>query len=152
MIQKDLQGNLWELKVKEALKDIPTIKSDLSISAYGSIDLDELNKTVERLNKIPNYDDLMKENNKLQSNWNSLRELIKWKPIEEYDENKYDWVLVKYYDGDYECVPTVAERRKGTNKWYDTNNNEIIFEVKYFFDMQLLDKMKELEGNTYEEN
>lgn len=62
--------------LKEALKDIPTIKSDLPISAYGSIDLDELNKTVERLNKIPNYDDLMKENNKLQSNWNSLREFI----------------------------------------------------------------------------
>lgn len=39
-------------------------------------DLDELNKTVERLNKIPNYDDLMKENNKLQSNWNSLREWL----------------------------------------------------------------------------
>ena len=85
------------------------------------------------------------ERKQLQSNWNSLRELIKWRPIEEYDENKYDWVLVKYYDGDYECVPTVAERRKGTNKWYDTNNNEIIFEVKYFFDMQLLDKMNELE-------
>lgn len=89
---------------------------------------------------------------KLQSNWNSLRELIKWRPIEEYDENKYDWVLVKYYDGDYECVPRVAERRKGTNKWYDTNNNEIIFEVKYFFDMQLLDKMNELEGKGRNEN
>jgi predicted nuclease with TOPRIM domain len=62
--------------LKEALKDIPTIKSNLSISAYGSIDLDELNKAVERLNKIPNYDDLMKENNKLQSNWNSLREWL----------------------------------------------------------------------------
>lgn len=62
--------------LKEALKDIPTIKSDLLISAYGSIDLDELNKTVERLNKIPNYDDLMKENNKLQSNWNDLRKCI----------------------------------------------------------------------------
>lgn len=93
---------------------------------------------------------LYAENKKLQSNWNSLRELIRWKPIEEYDENKYDWVLVKYYDGDYECVPTVAERRKGTNKWYDTNNNEIIFEVKYFFDMQLLDKMNELEGKDKE--
>lgn len=87
-----------------------------------------------------------KKYDELQFNWNSLRELIKWRPIEEYDENKYDWVLVKYYDGDYECVPTVAERRKGTNKWYDTNNNEIIFEVKYFFDMQLLDKMNELES------
>ena len=100
--------------------------------------------------KIVDNANLWAENQKLKSNWNSLRELIKWRPIEEYDENKYDWVLVKYYDGDYECVPTVAERRKGTNKWYDTNNNEIIFEVKYFFDMQLLDKMNELEGDVKE--
>ncbi len=92
----------------------------------------------------------MQERDKLQSNWNSLKELIRWRPIEEYDENKYDWVLIKYYDGDYECVPIVAERRKGTNKWYDSNNNEIIFEVKYFFDMQLLDKMNELEGKDKE--
>lgn len=77
MIHKDLQGNLWDCQIKEALKDIPIIKSDLPISAYGSIDLDELNKTVERLNKIPNYDDLMKENNKLQSNWNKLKEMMK---------------------------------------------------------------------------
>ncbi len=95
-----------------------------------------------------NLEELIKEAKQLQSNWNSLRELIRWRPIEEYDENKYDWVLVKYYDGDYECVPTVAERRKGANKWYDTNNNEIIFEVKYFFDMQLLDKTNELEGKS----
>lgn len=105
---------------------------------------DKLSK-IESENRQKDIDNLQ-----LQSNWNSLRELIKWKPIEEYDENKYDWVLVKYYDGDYECVPTVAERRKGTNKWYDTNNNEIIFEVKYFFDMQLLDKMNELEGKDKE--
>ena len=78
--------------LKEALKDIPTIKSDLPISAYGSIDLDELNKTVERLNKIPNYDDLMKENNKLQSNWNSLRDWLK---------TERDYYFENYYYSDF---------------------------------------------------
>ena len=62
--------------LKEALKDVPVIKTDLPISSYGSVDLDELNKTVERLNKIPNMNDLVKENNQLQSNWNSLRKCI----------------------------------------------------------------------------
>ena len=111
----------------------------MNIDFDKSIDTFRFNMNKERKKLYEQID-------QLQSNWNSLRELIKWRPIEEYDENKYDWVLVKYYDGDYECVPTVAERRKGTNKWYDTNNNEIIFEVKYFFDIQLLDKMNELEG------
>ena len=62
-----------------------------------------------------------------------------WKPISEYDKDKYDWVLIKYFDGDYECVPCVAELRN--DKWYDRSDNEIIFEVKYFFDMQLLDRI-----------
>lgn len=59
---------------------------------------------------------------------------IKWKPIKDYDRKKYDWVLVKYFDGDYECVPEVAEKRSD-GKWY-TSERQIPFEVKYFFDMQ----------------
>ena len=50
---------------------------------------------------------------------------IKWKPIKEYKKPKYDWVLIKYYiEPEFECIPTVAEKRIG--KWYDKNDNEII--------------------------
>lgn len=59
---------------------------------------------------------------------------LKWKPIKDYNRKKYDWVLVKYFDGDYECVPEVAEKRCD-GKWY-TSEKQIPFEVKYFFDMQ----------------
>jgi len=61
-------------------------------------------------------------------------EELKWKPIKDYDREKYDWVLVKYFDGDYECVPEVAEKRSD-GKWY-SSERQIPFEVKYFFDMQ----------------
>ena len=61
----------------------------------------------------------------------------KWRPIEEYNNGDYDWVLVRYYDGDYECIPCVAERRKD-GKWYDRDEVEIPFEVRYFFDMQTI--------------
>ena len=64
------------------------------------------------------------------------KDKIKWKPISEYDREKYDWVLVKYFDGDFECIPEVAEKRVD-GKWY-TSEKEIPFEVKYFFDMQEL--------------
>lgn len=84
------------------------------------------------------FEHLCKENQRLN---NVLNEL-KWKPIEEYDRKKYDWVLVKYFDKDYECVPCVAEKRWG--KWYSESEMEIQFDVKYFFDMQQLDKLNEL--------
>lgn len=57
-----------------------------------------------------------------------------WKPISEYNPAKYDWVLVKCFDNSYECIPFVAERRNG--KWYDRSDNEVLWEVRYFFDMQ----------------
>ena len=64
------------------------------------------------------------------------KEKNRWRPISEYDRKKYDWVLVKYFDGDYECVPEVAEKR-ANGKWY-TSDREIPFEVKYFVDIQEL--------------
>lgn len=69
------------------------------------------------------------------------KHIIGWRPISEYSREKYDWVLVKYFDGSFECVPEVAEMRVD-GKWYGRSGAEIpdIFDVKYFFDMQQLDK------------
>lgn len=68
-----------------------------------------------------------------------------WRPISEYCRDKYDWVLIKYFDGEEECVPQVAELRSDW-KWHvstDFDGDFIIppnFDVRYFFDMQQLDR------------
>ena len=67
-----------------------------------------------------------------------------WQPISEYNREKYDWVLIKYFDGEEECVPQVAELRSD-GKWHvstDFDGDVAIppwFDVRYFFDMQQLD-------------
>ncbi|MDO4292084.1 MAG: hypothetical protein Q4C65_02525 [Eubacteriales bacterium] len=64
-----------------------------------------------------------------------------WRPISEYSREKYDWVLIKYFAGDYECIPTVAEMRTD-GKWYThgiLNDEMIPFEVRYFADLPLLE-------------
>ena len=69
-----------------------------------------------------------------------------WKPVSEYNREKYDWVLIKYFDGEEECVPQVAELRSD-GKWHvstDFDGDFTIpswFDVIYFFDMQQLDRM-----------
>lgn len=78
---------------------------------------------------------------------NNIINELKWKPIEEYDKSNYDWVLVKYFDGDYECVPCVAEKRFG--KWYSIDEKEIQFDVKYFMDMQQLDKLEVISNENF---
>ena len=115
----------------------------------------EKDKEIERLNKIievktNRIQELMKRLSKRQEKVDRLNNIInelEWKPIDEYFKNKenYDWVLVKYYDKyNFECIPSVAEWR--FDKWYLKDNEKSLqdFEVKYFFDMQQLDRLKEL--------
>lgn len=73
-------------------------------------------------------------------------ELVGWRPVSEYSREKYDWVLVKYFDRTFECVPEVAEMR-ADGKWYNRSGILIpdILEVRYFFDMQQLDKKEVME-------
>lgn len=94
------------------------------------------------------YKDLQLVLNEIERLNNIINEL-KWKPIEEYDKGDYDWVLVKYFDGDYECVPCVAEKRFG--KWHSIDEKEIQFDVKYFMDMQQIDKLQKLKGDSSNE-
>lgn len=67
-----------------------------------------------------------------------------WRPISEYTREKYDWVLVKYFElgSEFECVPVVAEMHRD-GKWYTIDDREITgnYQVRYFFDMQQLDNI-----------
>ena len=93
-----------------------------------------------------NFQNISKKLYKEIERLNNIINELKWKPIEEYDKGNYDWVLVKYFDGDYECIPCVAEKRSG--KWHSIDEKEIKFDVKYFMDMHQIDKLQELKGSA----
>ena len=56
----------------KAIDTPPTIKPKPPISAYESVDVAELNEVIDRYKTIPNYDLLIKENNKLAYKWSVL--------------------------------------------------------------------------------
>lgn len=56
----------------KAIGTLPTIEHKPPISAYESIDVAEFNEVIDRYKTIPNYDLLIKENNKLAYKWNEL--------------------------------------------------------------------------------
>ena len=60
----------------KAIDTLPTIEPKPPISAYGSVDVAEFNEVVDRYKTIPNYDLLIKENNKLAYKWNELIERL----------------------------------------------------------------------------
>lgn len=124
MKEKTADIDILEEKEKEAIKDLEEYLHWEELQGFSMLPRD---KHIETLLNLVST--LIAENKE-------LKERNKWKPIKEYNRQKYDWVLVKYFDGDYECVPEVAEQRID-GKWY-TSEKQIPFEVKYFFDIQSL--------------
>ena len=68
------------------LKNIlPKSKSTLSISAFGSVDLEDLMNNIKQLKKVPNYNDLLKENVKLKGKLEEKQKIID-KLLRKYNE------------------------------------------------------------------
>ena len=68
--------------VNEIIK-IPVEKNNNNcLSSYGSINVDDLIETVKELKKVPTYNELLKENQKLKKQLKDLlnqqKEFIKW--------------------------------------------------------------------------
>ena len=47
------------------INDIPKSNNPSPISAYGSVSVEDICNAIDRLNKVPTYDELLKENEKL---------------------------------------------------------------------------------------
>ena len=83
------------------LKSVPTMVVDTkdrkTISAYGSIDLDDLKSAIDRFDKVPDYGELLRENKKqkevidkaiqLLEDDNICADIRRMKP--KWNENKY---------------------------------------------------------------
>lgn len=127
-VYDELEKALKELEKKDkVINDLLKRISDLEF------EVEKQDKEIERLNNIINE--------------------LEWKPINEYENPKYDWVLIKMFikDDNFECIPRVAEKR--FNHWYDANGYEIdedLVEIKYFMDMQQIDKLQELKESDKE--
>lgn len=137
---------------------ISAICDHFGFIAYECLDFDEMILKIMIKDQHGNHIDTININ-QVSFNKNTLDELynklsnrvlnnpaekrpIGWRPISEYSRDKYDWVLVKYFDDPLECVPEVAEMR-ADGKWYNRTGALIdpnVFDVRYFFDMHQLDK------------
>ena len=58
-----------------------------------------------------------------------------WRPVSEYDREKFDWVLLKTTD----CLPIIAKMTIAGD-WIDAKYEVIEYKALWFFDVQQLDK------------
>ena len=60
----------------KAIMELPKIETNNSISAMNVINVDDLMSAVDRLNKIPDYNDLLKENKELEKQLKEINKMI----------------------------------------------------------------------------
>ena len=86
------------------LKSVPTMVVDTkdrkTISAYGSIDVDDLKSAIDRFDKVPDYGELLRENQKQKevidkaieyiNRYESIKAYYEYIDEDGYDEYNYD--------------------------------------------------------------
>lgn len=58
----------------KVISEVPKIKINSCIAAYNSINVEDLANAVDRFKRIPNYNDLLRENTNLEQALNEIRE------------------------------------------------------------------------------
>ena len=51
-------------EVLKAIMELPKVKTNNPISSYGSVNVDDLMDAFDRFDKVPTYDELLRENKK----------------------------------------------------------------------------------------
>ena len=82
----------------KAIENIPKIDSINPISAYNSINVEDLANAVDRFKKVPTYDELLKENQKYKEVIDKAIDFIKNNGEKQY--NHHDNYRGKWYSPD----------------------------------------------------
>ena len=103
------------------LKPVPTkvvdAKDRKTISAYGSIGVNDLTSAIDRLDKVPTYDELLKENKKQKEVIDKMRRNLE-NSVESINQKILDDKQIKVKDGrvlnmnDYQLVRLKAFKTK----------------------------------------
>ena len=86
----------------KALEELSKAKTDNPISAMNSINVDDFMSAVDRLNKVPTYDVLLKENKKQKEIIDKAKVYINENKDKYYQDWGQDDSSVDTYLGEYE--------------------------------------------------
>lgn len=113
----------------KAIMELPKIETNNPISTMNGINVDDLMSAVDRLNKVPDYNDLLKENQELKQkldkyeNPEDMTLMMMWSTEKVKDENKK---LKKQLENKYEKVGTL------TSELLYEENTKLINQQKEF--------------------
>lgn len=126
--------------LKEIMK-LPKVETNNSISTMTSINVDDLMSAVDRLNKVPDYNDLLKENQELKKQLENYKKLG-FKHLQDKNNN------LKIH---YEIKPSFTARKIKELQQERDLYKEVIDEVRKFIEDWLFDAGGNGASMTYED-
>ncbi len=131
----------------KAIMELPKAETINPISAMNSINIDDLMSVIDRLNKTPTYDELLKENKKLKMINKEYERLNKenYRGFKIINVQEYDIYELLSYKNNWN------ELKKWVNKHYDyyLNNEDYIGGRLCFTDIK--SEMQKLERSDSNE-
>lgn len=129
----------------KAIMELPKVETINPISAMNSINIDDLMSAVDRLNKVPDYNDLLKENKKLQEELKCTIGIVEHNRIiseknKETHQLKDNWIKLKeFIKKSLEAIDTI--QKLIGNAIEDYTPRILTYE-------QIKDKMQEIEQGS----
>ena len=136
---------------EELLKEIielPKIETNNHISAMNGINVSDLMSAVDRLNKIPDYNDLLKENKELEKQLETINEQANY--LRKSVERKEERIIDLQYTNEY--VDKLLNQQKEFILYLENEIKRINPENLYISELNLrLDDIKFTQYLTYKE-
>ena len=119
------------------INDIPKSNNPSPISAYGSVSVEDICNAIDRLNKVPTYDELLKENERLKEENFNLREGIYIEKMSFPSEGRNFKELME--------MPTYEELKKEIEK---LNHYKLLYQKVKDRNDKAIEFIEELYDNT----
>ena len=138
------------------IMELPKIETDNPISAMSGINVDDLMSAVDRLNKVPDYNDLLKENKKLQEELKYTIGIVEHNRIIS-EKNKETHQLKDNWNKLKEDLINDINDRNGTKIAEFEDGNRVSETISPIYTLmedksktmkEVLDKMQELEQGS----
>ena len=130
----------------KAIMELPKAETNNHISAMNGINVDDLMSAVDRLNKIPDYNDLLKENQELKKHL-EVPEPCNLKTLEDYksyyEDTTKEQILADTYI-DYCAYVNLAHRCSELKKQVEQYQEEVcILDMRTDENIKLINQQKE---------
>ena len=123
----------------KAIMELPKVETDNPISTMNSINVDDLMSAVDRLNKVPDYNDLLKENQELKQKYlNAVADYVHKDTLTATDYvelNKDNELLMSYNQA---LLKENNELKKQLDKAHDE-----LYSLKNKYNIRLLNQISE---------